>query len=114
MIQDVIEPWAARAGQREKYRAVRSLRVELLYSAERWVRLKLRLQTPGPAAICTQVAFLRVEARPVGRAFTPVLSGDGVLLQTDEVHELCLAKGTRLYITSRTASRVNITVEPLL
>lgn len=76
-------------------------KTQLLYSAENWVRVKLELKTSGPVAIGTSATL------------TPVLSGKGVLLETDELYEAYLAKGTRLYITSQTVNRVNVTVEPI-
>lgn len=73
----------------------------LLYSAENWVRIKLKLKTAGPVAIGTSAEI------------TPVLSGHGILLDTNVDYEAYLAKGTRVFIASESVNRVNITIEPV-
>lgn len=83
------------------YFTVSSNETQLLYSAENWVRIKLTLQTAGPVAVGTK------------QDIAPVLSGHGVLLDTDIPYEAFLAKGTRFYITSQTVNRVNVQIEPI-
>lgn len=72
-----------------------------LYSAENWVRMKLTLQTAGPVAVGTRAELL------------PILSGKGVLLDTNVEYKVYLAKGTRFYIASGAVNRVTVTVEPI-
>lgn len=83
------------------YFTVSSNETQLLYSAENWVRIKLTLQTAGPVAVGTK------------EQIAPVLSGAGILLDTDMPFEAYLSKGTRFYITSQTINRVNVTIEPI-
>ncbi len=78
-----------------------SLESALLYSAENWVVLKLFLETAGPVAVGTAASIV------------PVLSGHGILLDTDEEYVVTLSKGTRFYIASETINRVSVTIEPI-
>lgn len=73
----------------------------LLYSADRWVKIKLTLETAGPVAIGTAATL------------EPVLSGRGRLLDTDEEYETYLPKGARIHIISETVNRVAVTIEPV-
>lgn len=74
----------------------------ILYNGERmWTRLVLTLETAGPVAVGNMSAI------------TPVLSGKGQLLQTNEPTPFTLAKGVRLYIASTSVNRVKVTVEPV-
>jgi hypothetical protein len=73
----------------------------LLYSAENWVRMKLTLETAGPVAIGTSASL------------EPVLSGRGILLDTDREFEAYLPKGARIFIISETVNRVSVTIEPV-
>jgi hypothetical protein len=73
----------------------------LLYSAENWVKIKLVLETSGAVAVGTAAEI------------SPVLSGHGRLLDTDEEYETSIAKGTRFYIASETVNRVSVTIEPI-
>lgn len=72
----------------------------LLYSAESWVRIILRLETAGPVAVSTR------EAVP------PVLSGRGILLGVDDV-TIVMAKGQRLFYSAEAVNRVRFIVEPI-
>ena len=73
----------------------------LLYSSEGWIRVRMKLETAGPVAIGTR------------QEITPVLSGRGILLDTDGEYETVLAKGDRLFMASETVNRVKFTVEPI-
>jgi hypothetical protein len=73
----------------------------LLYSADRWVTVRLTLETAGPVDIGTMANI------------EPVLSGRGRSLVTGVEYETRLAKGTRLYITSQSINRVLVTIEPI-
>ena len=72
----------------------------LLYSAESWVRVNLRLETAGPVAVSTR------------EVVTPTLSGKGILLGADEV-EFILPKGSRLIYTADSVNRVRFIIEPV-
>ena len=74
----------------------------ILYNGDRqWARVTLELETAGPVVVGTQ------------QKITPVLSGKGMLLVTNEPKTLTIAKGTRLYIASTSINRVTVQVEPL-
>jgi len=73
----------------------------LIYSADRWVTMRLTLQTAGPVDVGT--------APNIG----PVLSGKGRSLVTGVELETRLAKGTRIYLISETVNRVLVTIEPI-
>jgi hypothetical protein len=73
----------------------------LLYSADRWVTVRLTLETAGPVDIGTAANI------------TPVLSGKGRSLITGVEFETRLAKGSRLYITAQSINRVLVTIEPI-
>ncbi len=72
----------------------------LLYSAEEWVRVNLRLETAGPVAVSTR------------QDVVPALSGKGILLEEDAV-EFVLSKGDRLFYTAEAVNRVRWIVEPI-
>lgn len=71
-----------------------------IYSATRWVQIKLLLETAGPVAYSTRQNIL------------PVLSGKGALLVTGESVNFTLAAGDRLFIASTTVNRIQFIVEP--
>lgn len=74
----------------------------ILYNGDRlWANVTLELETAGPVAVGQSSALL------------PVLSGKGVLLETDQSRTFTIAKGTRLYIASSSVNRVKVTVAPL-
>lgn len=73
---------------------------ELLYSAEDWVEITLRLETAGPVAVSTR------------QEIVPVLSGKGALLPVDDDFTFILPRGNRLYIAATAVNRVNFTVRP--
>jgi hypothetical protein len=73
----------------------------LIYSADGWVRIRLLLETAGPVAVSTR------------QSITPVLSGKGILLQTNVPYETTLAKGNRFYVAAQAINRVQWTVEPI-
>jgi hypothetical protein len=73
-----------------------------LYSGQRqWVRVTLTLETAGPVAV------------GMSSKLAPIFSGKGVLLKTDIAQTFTVAKGTKLYITASTVSRVKFAIEPL-
>ena len=75
---------------------------EILYSGDRlWAKVTLTLETAGPVAVGTV------------QNLTPVLSGVGQLLETDDPTPFTIAKGVRLYIASTSVNRIKVTVEPL-
>lgn len=75
---------------------------DLLYNGDRqWARVTLELETAGPVVVGTV------------QKITPVLSGKGIQLTTNEERTITVAKGTRLYIASTSVNRVKVTVEPL-
>jgi len=71
----------------------------LLYSAERYAMVTLTLRTPGPVAVGTRANL------------TPVNSGKGVRLVTDEPFVIKLDQGTRLYVVSGAVSRVSVVID---
>ncbi|MBT8453016.1 MAG: hypothetical protein KJO40_13690 [Deltaproteobacteria bacterium] len=73
----------------------------LIYSADRWVTVRLTLETAGPVDVGTAANI------------EPVLSGRGRSLVTGVEFTTKLAKGTRLYITSQSINRVLVTIEPI-
>ena len=73
---------------------------ELLYSAEDWVEITLRLETAGPVAVSTR------------QEIVPLLSGKGVLLPVDDDFTFILPRGNRLYIAASAVNRVNFCVKP--
>jgi hypothetical protein len=73
----------------------------LVYSAEGWVRVRVRLETAGPVSLSTR------------QDVVPVLSGKGALLTTDEVETFTLPKGDRLYIAAEAINRVKVFIEPV-
>jgi hypothetical protein len=72
----------------------------LVYSAEGWVRVVLRLETAGPVAVSTR------------QDVPPVLSGKGILLGVDDI-TLVLSKGQRLFYSAEAVNRVRFVVEPI-
>lgn len=72
-----------------------------LYEAERWVRLRLTLETAGPVAVGTRDSI------------TPVLSGKGILLPTNVELQFSMGKGDKLYIAATAINRVRVIVEPI-
>ena len=76
-------------------------RTELLYSAESWVKIRIRLETAGPVGVSTR------------QEIAPVLSGKSMLLTTDEEETFTLPKGDRFFIIAETVNRVKFIVEPV-
>lgn len=75
---------------------------DILYNGDRqWLKLTLVLQTAGPVAVGTSSKIV------------PVLSGQGVLLNTGVPFTLIVAKGTRVYIAATGVNRVLVQEEPL-
>ncbi len=74
---------------------------QLLYSAEDWVRITLRLQTAGPVAVSTR------------QEIVPVLSGLGILLPVDDFITFVLPRGDRLFIAAEATNRVAVQIEPI-
>ena len=73
---------------------------QLLYSAEEWVRVNLRLETAGPVSVSTREDVV------------PALSGKGILLESNEVI-FVIAKGSRLFYTAEAVNRVRVVIEPI-
>ena len=73
----------------------------LLYSAESWVKARLQLEDAGPVAI------------GMDQGITPVLSGRGILLPTNEWVEFYISRGDRIYIAAESINRVKFIVEPV-
>lgn len=74
---------------------------ELLFSATRYCRVTLRLETAGPVAVSTR------------QEIVPVLSGKGRLLPVNDEITFVLNKGERLYIAAGATNRVSVMIEPL-
>jgi len=75
---------------------------QVLYNGDRqWAKITMTLETAGPVAIGTV------------QKITPVLSGKGILLVTNEPMSIVIAKGTRLFVASTAVNRVRVQVEPL-
>ena len=75
----------------------------LLYSAEEWVRVTVRLATAGPVSVGTREDLV------------PVLSGKGVLLVPGGLQEetFVVPKGQRVFIAAEAVHRVTFIVEPI-
>lgn len=74
---------------------------EILYNGDRmWANVTMTLETAGPVAVGQS------------QQLSPVLSGKGILLETDVPLTLTIAKGTRLYIRSTSINRVKLIIEP--
>lgn len=71
-----------------------------LFSASRWTRAQLLLETAGPVSIGT------------ADNITPVLSGKGTLLTTDIPFEIDLAPGNKLWIAAEAVNRLKVTFTP--
>lgn len=77
-------------------------RTEIIYNGDRqWARITLTLETAGPVSVGN------------AQQLTPVLSGKGILLQTNVPVAFTIAKGTRLYIAATGVNRVKRMVEPV-
>lgn len=74
---------------------------KLLYSAAGWVKMELTLETAGPVAFSTR------------ESVTPVLTGRGILLITDEAIDFVLPKGNRVFIAAEAINRVKVIIEPI-
>lgn len=75
---------------------------EVLYNGDRlWARVTLTLETAGPVCVGDSSAI------------SPVLSGKGMLLETDVPFTFTIAKGTRLYIAATTINRVKVEIAPI-
>lgn len=74
----------------------------ILYNGDRlWARVTLTLETAGPVAVGQSSAI------------TPVLSGRGQLLATNEPTPFDISRGNRLYIAATAVNRVKVSVQPL-
>lgn len=73
----------------------------LVYSAEKWVRIILTLQTAGPVAAGTSANL------------KPVAQGRGISLIQNIPTPFILPRGDRLYIASDTVDRIAIIIEPI-
>lgn len=72
---------------------------EIVYDGTRiWARVTLTLRTAGPVAVGEQAEI------------TPVLSGSGILLITNEPKSFDLAKSNRLYIAANGFNRVDLII----
>ena len=87
--------------QIQTYFTQASATTELMYSAENWVELELKLETAGPVSVGTDANL------------APVNSGRGQLLDTNSPLVIQMPKGTRLYVTSQTVNRINLTIKPI-
>ena len=74
---------------------------QLFYSAEEWVQISIILRTVGPVAIGNRGTL------------TPVQSGKGTVLVTNEPLTMKLEKGTRLYVASEAVSRLSVIIIPI-
>ena len=72
---------------------------EPLLAPKEWCRVTIRLMTAGPVAVGTQHDLF------------PLLSGRGLLLPVDEDVRFAVNPGTRLYIASESANRLNLITE---
>jgi len=77
------------------------LGTQLLYSAEDWMRVTMRLETAGPVAIGTK------------QDIAPALSGLGRLLPTGDDITFVLPRGDRLFIVASATNRVAWQLEPI-
>jgi len=73
----------------------------LFYNAEKAIRVRLLLETAGPVSVSTRQNIL------------PVLSGNGILLQTGEYVEFTLNRGDRLYVASTSINRMQVFIVPV-
>ncbi|MDP2607254.1 MAG: hypothetical protein Q8S00_32355 [Deltaproteobacteria bacterium] len=72
----------------------------LVFSAPKWTKVQLLLETAGPVVFGTRENIL------------PVLGGKGALLLTNIPREFTLSPGDRLYIAATAGNRVQIFTEP--
>ena len=89
---------------KSKFTDMRTLFTEIggsipFYTAESWVKVKLRLETAGPVAVSTRSEI------------EPVLGGNGALLN-DVDTVFVLSKGDMLYYTAQAVNRVRFITEP--
>lgn len=74
----------------------------VLYEANRnWTDVTLVLETAGPVAVGTRSTI------------TPVLSGQGMLLTTDQPLSFRLAKGNKLYVAATAINRIKVQIQPV-
>lgn len=71
----------------------------LVYSAEKWVRVVATLQTAGPVIMGT------------GSNLSPNTPGQGILLTQNTPVAIVLPRGNRLYMVSNAVDRVAIVIE---
>jgi len=92
------------AGQTEVYTLFTQFNgpqfTKLLFSAQSWVRITLRLETAGPVEVGWR------------EDLAPVLSGKGILLDVRDV-TFILPKGQRLFYTAASVNRVRVIIEPI-
>lgn len=74
---------------------------KLLYSANTWVTVRVTLTTAGPVVVGNK------------QSLDPVLSGQGMLLVTDETMVFSLGSGSRLYYAADAVNRLSVVVEPV-
>jgi len=72
----------------------------LVYSADKWVRVKLILQTAGAVIVGTAAEL------------NPTAPGQGALLTQNVPFTFTLPKGDRLYMVSQALNRVVVVIEP--
>jgi hypothetical protein len=73
---------------------------DIIYNADRlWAKVTLILETAGPVAVGNMATI------------TPVLSGKGQLLETDEPTVFYIAKSNRLYVAAAGINRIKRTIE---
>lgn len=74
----------------------------IIYTGERmWAKITLVLETAGPVAVGTD------------QKLTPVTSGIGTLLVTNQEFVITIARGTRLYVAAESVNRIRLQIEPL-
>lgn len=73
----------------------------LVYSAEKWVRVILTLTTAGPVLIGTQ------------QNLNPAQPGQGIVLQQDVATPIVLPRGDRLYMASTSIDAISVVIEPI-
>lgn len=74
---------------------------DVIYNGDNmWAKVTLTLETAGPVVVGNLSGI------------TPVLSGKGQLLETDQPTTFTIAKGTRLYVAATGINRIKRVVEP--
>lgn len=74
----------------------------ILYNGDNnWARVTLNMETAGPVAVGNLAEL------------DPVLSGKGILLQTNTPLVFTIAKGSKLYILSTGVNRIKVQIDPV-